>query len=124
MLNKTKKILVVEDEKSLCDVIRFKLEHLGIETIVAGSAEEAIEILKKDGVDLVWLDLKLPKMNGIDFLEILKSNQEWKDKKVIVVSVSGSDEIKEKTKNLGVIDYIVKSELKLDDIIKRVIAIA
>ncbi len=119
-----KKILVVEDEKSLCDVIKFKLDHLGIETVVVNSAEEAIEILKKDGIDLIWLDLTLPKMGGLEFLEVLRNNQEWQNKKVIVVAVAGSDEIKEKTRKMGVIDHIIKNEIKLDDIVKRAAAIA
>lgn len=115
-----KKILVVEDEKPLSEAIKFKLERQGITALISNSAEEAMDILKKESVDLIWLDLKLPKINGIEFLKIIRDNPDWKDKKVIIVSASGSDEMKERAKAMGILDYIVKNEMKLDDIIKNV----
>jgi len=117
---KNKKILVVEDEKPLSEAIKFKLERQGITALISNSAEEAMDILKKESVDLIWLDLKLPKINGIEFLKIIRDNPDWKDKKVIIVSASGSDEMKERAKAMGILDYIVKNEMKLDDIIKNV----
>ncbi len=116
---KNKKILVVEDEKPLCDAIKFKLERQGIKALISNSAEEAMEILKKENVDLIWLDIKLPIINGIEFLKIIRNNPDWKDKKVIIVSASGSDDMKQKAKGMGILDYIVKNEMKLDDIIER-----
>jgi len=115
-----KKILVVEDEKPLSEAIKFKLERQGMTALISNSAEEAMDILKKESVDLIWLDLKLPKINGIEFLKIIRDNPDWKDKKVIIVSASGSDEMKERAKAMGILDYIVKNEMKLDDIIKNV----
>ena len=117
---KNKKILVVEDEKPLFEAIKFKLERQGITALVSNSAEEAIEILKKENVDLIWLDLKLPRISGIEFLKIIRDNPDWKNKKVIIVSASGSDEMKERAKAMGILDYIVKNEMKLNDIIKNV----
>jgi len=115
-----KKILVVEDEKPLCDAIKFRLERYGITAFISNTAEEAMKILKKENVDLIWLDIKLPIINGIEFLKIIRNNPDWKDKKVIVVSASGSDEMKKKMGEMGILDFIVKNEMKLDDIIKRV----
>ena len=117
---KNKKILVVEDKKPLSEAIKFKLERQGMTALISNSAEEAMDILKKESVDLIWLDLKLPKINGIEFLKIIRDNPDWKDKKVIIVSASGSDEMKERAKAMGILDYIVKNEMKLDDIIKNV----
>lgn len=114
-----KKILVVEDEKPLCDAIKFKLERQGITALVSNSAEEAMEILKKENVDLIWLDIKLPKLSGIEFLKIIRNSQDWKDKKVMIVSASGSDEMKKKMGDMGISDYIVKNEMKLDDLVAR-----
>ena len=117
---KNKKILVVEDKKPLSEAIKFKLERQGMTALISNSAEEAMDILKKESVDLIWLDLKLPKINGIEFLKIIRDNPDWKDKKVIIVSASGSDEMKERAKAMGILDYIVKNEMKLNDIIKNV----
>ena len=113
------KILIVEDEKSLSEAIKFKMEHQGVNAFVSNSAEEAMNILQKEDIDLIWLDLKLPKISGIEFLKIVRDNPAWKDKKVIIVSASGSDDMKQKAKEMGILDYIVKNEMKLDDIIKR-----
>ena len=85
---KNKKILIVEDEKPLCDAIKFRLERHGITAFISNSAEEAMEILKKEDVDLIWLDIKLPKVSGIEFLKIIRSNPDWKNKKVMIVSAS------------------------------------
>ena len=114
-----KKILVVEDEKPLSDAIKFKLERQGMTAFISNSAEEAMEILKKENIDLIWLDIKLPKVSGVEFLKIIRNNPDWKDKKVIVVSASGSDEMKNKMREMEILDYIVKNEMKLEDIIKR-----
>lgn len=116
----TKTILVIEDEKSLNEAIKLKLEKLGFNVIAVPLAEEALEIMKKKDVDLIWLDLRLPKMNGFDFLKIIKNDEKFKDKKVVIVSVSGGLETKEEAEKLGASDYLVKSEYKLDEIISRV----
>lgn len=120
-----KNILVVEDEKSLCEAIRIKLEKRGIGVKAVNSAEEAIKFLEgSNNPDLIWLDLRLPRMNGLQFLELMRNNPDWKNKKVIIVSVSGSQEIIEKAKALGIVDYLVKSELEFNNIIDKVIVAA
>ncbi len=114
-----KKILVVEDEKPLSEAIKFKLERQGITALVSNSAEEAMNILKKENVDLIWLDIKLPKINGMEFLKIIRNNPDWKNKKVLIVSASGGDDVKEKAEQLGIVGYLVKNDYQLDEIIKR-----
>ncbi len=116
------KILVIEDEKSLAEAIKLKLSNKGFEVLTTALAEEGLEILKNnDDINFIWLDLRLPKMNGMDFLKILREDSQFKNTKVVIVSVSGDDEIKGKAHILGVSDYLVKSEFKLDDIIERVV---
>jgi len=114
-----KKILIVEDEKPLREAIKFKLEKQGIEAVAASNAEEAMVFLGKNNIDLVWLDLKLPKIHGLELLKIIRENPDWKDKKVLIVSASGSDEMKTKATQLGVVGYLVKNDYPLDDIIKK-----
>lgn len=118
----TKTILVVEDNVALSEAITLKLKKEGYNVIPALNAEKAIEVLEKDkkDVDFIWLDILLPGMNGLDFLKYIRGNEGLKDKKVAIVSVSGGIESKEKGLALGIVDYIVKSELRLEDIIKRV----
>lgn len=115
-----KTVLVVEDEQSLNKAISMKLEKKGYKVFSVTTAEEAIPILEKEEIDFIWLDILLPGMNGLEFLGIIRKKPLLKDKKVAVVSVSGSFGTKEEAKRLGAVDYIVKSEYKLDDIIERV----
>ena len=118
----TKAILVIEDELYLNEAIKFKLNSRGFRTFAVGTAEEGLEVLLKKEIHLIWLDLRLPKMDGIKFLEIIRNNEKLKDKKVVVVSVSASFEKQERTKELGVLDYIVKSDLQLEEIVDRIMA--
>ncbi len=115
-----KTILVIEDELYLSEAIKFKLDDRGFRTFTVGTAEEGLELLLKKEIHLIWLDLRLPKMDGIKFLEKIRNNEKLKDKKVVVVSVSASFEKQEKAKELGVLDYIVKSDLQLEEIIDRI----
>lgn len=115
-----KSILVIEDEAPLGEAIKFKLDNRGFKTILAGTAEEGLECLAKKDINLIWLDLRLPKMDGIKFLEKIRNDERFKDKKVVIVSVSASAEKQDKAKELGVLDYITKSDLQLEEIIERI----
>ncbi|KKR46717.1 MAG: PhoP family transcriptional regulator, partial [Parcubacteria group bacterium GW2011_GWB1_40_14] len=85
-----KPILIVEDEKSLMEAVRIKLTHDGFTTSCAGSAEEAEEIMKTTQPSLIWLDLMLPGMQGLDFLRKVRTTEEGAKIPVVVVSNSGS----------------------------------
>jgi DNA-binding response OmpR family regulator len=115
-----KNILVVEDEQSLNRAIAMKLEKKGYKVFPVFTAEEAMPIVEKENIDFIWLDILLPGMSGLEFLGIIRKKPPLKDKKVSIVSVSSGFMTKEEAKKLGAIDYIVKSEYKLDDIIGRV----
>lgn len=115
-----KTILVVEDEKPLSDAIKRKLEKQGHTVIQALRAEDAIEILKLKKPDFIWLDFLLPGMNGMEFLEKIKSEKDTSSVPVVMVSVSGGSDNIEKALSLGASDYIVKSQFPLDKIIEKV----
>lgn len=117
-----KTILVIEDDLALNSAIKIKLEKAGYNVVSVLTAEEAIPILENQAqvIDFIWLDILLPGMSGLEFLNIIRKRPFLKDKKVAVVSVSGSYGTKDTAMKLGVVDYIVKSEYKLDDIIKRI----
>lgn len=115
-----KTILVVEDDLALQEAIKLKLEKDGINVWTAVTGEEALSILKDKKPNLVWLDILLPKINGLEFLEIIRKDSDLKDLPVVVVSVSGGMEKVIQARSLGILDYIVKSEGSLDIIIKRV----
>lgn len=117
-----KTILLVEDDKALNRAVTFKLQQKGHTVISTLSSEEAFEALRsKPEIDLIWLDILLPGMNGIDFLIELRTRPEGKNKKVVICSVSGGAESKEVAMNLGVVDYLVKSDYDLNNLVETVV---
>ena len=117
--NKT--ILVVEDEQNLLEAIKRRLKKESVNVLTAKTGEEALTALEKEKPDLVWLDILLPGINGIEVLRNIRNNPSLKNLKVVVVSIScGDDKIKE-ARALNAMDYIVKSESTLKSIIKRVL---
>jgi DNA-binding response OmpR family regulator len=98
------KILIVEDEKRIADVVQSYLEREGFEAIVASTGEEALSQLKK-GFDLVILDLMLPDIDGET---ICSSLREISDVPIIMLTAKSSEEDRVKGLGLGADDYVVK----------------
>lgn len=115
-----KTVLVVEDEAPLQDAIKLKMQREGFHYLSAVTAEDALVILEKEKPDLIWLDLLMPGMGGFAFLELLRQNPKYRDLPVVIVSVSASPEKIRRAFELNVVDYLVKSHYKLEDIIKRI----
>ncbi len=116
--NKT--VLVVEDEPALQEAIKFKLEKRGINVMLASSGEQALEMLKQKRPQLIWLDILLPGINGLEVLEKIRQDNQLKDLAVIMVSVSAGPEKIKRAQEMKALDYIVKSDYKLDDIVEKV----
>lgn len=115
-----KTILLVEDEQALQEAIKLKLEKEGIGVMAVSSGEDAVNYLKKSKPDLVWLDVLLPGMNGLEVLRKIREEFKMQSLPVVVISVSaGQDKIKQAL-SLGAADYIIKSGYNLGDIISRV----
>jgi CheY-like chemotaxis protein len=113
-------ILVVEDEPALQEAVELKLKKEGFAVLTAGSAEEALIILHDTRPDMIWLDLLMPGMGGFALLERLREMPSLKNIPVMVVSVSAGPEKLRRAFELNVIDYVVKSQYKLEDIVGKV----
>jgi two-component system phosphate regulon response regulator PhoB len=120
-MNKSKPlVLVVEDEAALQEAARLKLAKEGIEPIIAGTGEEGLEILKKRKPDLIWLDILLPGMNGLEFLHQVRENPDTKDLPVIILSVSSGPEKVKQAFTMNVVDYLVKNEYTIEKVVGKV----
>lgn len=118
---KNKAIILVEDEPALREAVIMKFEKDGIKVFPFSNGSEALEFMKNGNkADLVWLDILLPGMNGLELLQIMRQDDKLKDMPVVIVSVSASREKLKKASDLKVLDFIVKSEGSLDSIVARV----
>jgi len=118
-----KHILIVEDEYAIAHTLQLKLQHCGYNVETASNGEEAKAFFEKNPktVDVILLDLIMPVMNGFDFLEYLQKTGNTIP--VIVSSNLSQEEDIVRAKELGAVDYYVKSEISVSDVVEHVEAI-
>lgn len=114
------KILIVEDEKPLATAYKTILEKNGYEVAVSYDGEEALEALKGGMPDLILLDMKMPKMNGLEFLRQLEKNGAEPDKRVIVFSNQDAQPDIDEAFKLGAKRYLLKSWAAPQDLVRVV----
>jgi len=102
------KILIVEDDKHISKLVKYNLEKEGFCCIVTVTAEEALEILDKDSIDLIILDIMLPKMDGLKTCKIIKQDKKLSSIPIIMLTAKGEEVDRVVGFELGVDDYIVK----------------
>lgn len=112
------RILIVDDEESICEILQFNLEASGYQTVVAHSAEEALE-LDLSVFDLILLDVMMGQMSGFKMARILKENPQTATVPIIFCSAKGSEESKVSGLDIGADDYISKP-FSVKEVIARV----
>ncbi len=117
MADKTK-ILIIEDEEALISLLKVKLEKEGFDVECAYNGEEGYKKIKEYKPDLILLDIVMPKMNGYEVLE--KMNEDNIKIPVIIISNSGQPVELEKTKKLGAVDHLIKTQFNPIDVIKKI----
>lgn len=117
-----KTVLIVEDDVYMVRAYVMKLEKEdGVKVEVANDGEAASEFVKKNKpVDLVILDLMLPKKSGFDVLKEMKENKLWKSVPVVILSNLGQQEDISRGKELGANDYIIKADNNINEVIKKI----
>jgi DNA-binding response OmpR family regulator len=115
-----KVVFVVEDDGFLMKAYQMKLAKTGLEVWSAMDGHDALKFLEKDPPNIVMLDLMLPGVSGFDILETMRKNEKWKKVPVIILTNLGQTQDIERGKKLGIADYIIKANTKINDIIKRV----
>lgn len=103
------KILIVEDERMLNDAYRLILNKEGYKVFTAFNGEEALAVTKKVEPDLILLDLRMPKMNGIEFLKEYQLSQRHPHTKVIVFSNLDMQREIDEAYDLGAQKYMLKA---------------
>jgi len=115
---KTKKIMIIEDEKALLVLMEKKLRKEGYLPITAPTGTEGLQKIRESQPDLILLDIVIPDKNGYEVLEEMHSDPLLSKIPVIIISNSEPDE--EKIFALGACDYLIKADLTPEDILKKV----
>ncbi len=117
---KQKKILLVEDDDALASVYQTRLQAEGFDVKRVPNGEDALAAALEYKPDLTLLDVMMPKVSGFDVLDILRNTPETAKIKVIMLTALSQDSDKERAKNLGVDDYLVKSQVVIADVVDRI----
>jgi len=102
----SKKILVVDDEKAICEILEEFLSLFGHSVTSANSGADAIEVVRRASPDVVFLDIRMPGMSGLDVLKEIKALDS--SIRVIMISAFGDEETESMARELGADGYIQK----------------
>lgn len=103
-----RKVLVVDDEENITQILEFSIAAEGYEVITASNGEEAIEKARREQPNLIILDIMMPKVDGYEACRVLKSNPMTKKIPVILLTAKGREIDKRLGFEVGAADYIVK----------------
>jgi CheY-like chemotaxis protein len=106
---KGKKILVVDDNKTYGRLMSILLSKQGYKIYIEENVNEALKLLNKDEFSLIISDLVMPNDDGVDFLKVLKENEQTKDIPVIIISGYDTQDHVDNLKGLGAFDVLPKS---------------
>ncbi len=118
------RILIVEDERRLSNIIKKGLVENGFAVDQAFDGEEAMTYLKSEKPDLIVLDLILPKKSGFEVLESVSKDPQLSQVPVVILSNLGQESDVEKAKALGALEYYIKVRTSIDsfvDVVKNIL---
>lgn len=116
---KKSKILFVEDDSDLTSLYEMRMKMEGLDVSVCSDGETALQEGKRIQPDLILLDLMMPKLDGFAALEQFRQLPETKGAKIIVMSAIGEKQDIDRVMGLGADDYIVKSQITINDVMQR-----
>lgn len=113
-------VLIVEDDPSIQNLYRTKLENSGFEVLTGNNGVEGLQAMEKKTPDIVLLDVMMPVMNGFEMLKKMRDKKEWEELPVIILSNYG--EVDQMTEGFtsGATDYLIKAEHTPSDVVEIV----
>ena len=90
------------------------------DVLTATSGAEALEKVEQEAPDIVLLDVMMPKISGFDVLDILRNTPETTNVRIVMLTALSQEKDKERAKQLGVDDYLVKSQVVIADVVDRI----
>jgi CheY-like chemotaxis protein len=120
MQTPTKQILLVEDDRFLRRASSASLRQRGWAVLTAADGEQALTMAGREAIDLILLDMLMPKLRGLDVMRALTANEKTQAIPVLILSNSSREDDVEEVMRLGAVGYLVKSNLSLQDLCDRV----
>ncbi|MDD4062390.1 MAG: response regulator [Candidatus Pacebacteria bacterium] len=115
----SKKILIIDDDEILADVLRNKLEENGFIVSVAYNGVDGLSIIKKENPDIILLDIVMPKMGGFEVMEELQ--KDGIKIPIIIVSNSGQPVEIDLAQKLGAKDWLVKTDFDPKEVLEKIL---
>lgn len=115
-----KKILMVEDDDALANVYMTRLQAEGFDLKRVPNGEDALAAALEYRPDLILLDVMMPKVSGFDVLDILRNTPETANMKIVMLTALSQETDKQRAQQLGVDDYLVKSQVVIADVVDRI----
>lgn len=118
----SKKVLTVDDSKTMREMVTFTLKGAGYDVVEAEDGAQAVSLLKGEKVDAVITDLNMPNMNGFELIKTLRADPNYKFMPILMLTTEGEASKKEEGKAAGATGWIVKpfNPEKLVDVVKKV----
>lgn len=118
--NEKKIILIIEDDEILLRALYLTFHENKYTIASANDGETAFKMTERLKPDIILLDLLIPKVNGFDYLRMVKGNSILKKIPIIILSNLGDKDSIEKAKDLGADDYFIKSDTDLSELLNKV----
>ena len=115
-----KKILLIEDEEIMIDLLQKKLINEGYDVSVARDGEEGLKKVREVKPDIVLSDIIMPKKGGFEVIEEIKKDPDLKNIPIIVISNSGQPVEIDRAQRLGACDWLIKTEFDPQEVIEKV----
>lgn len=104
------RVLFVEDDRSVAQMYKLKLELDGYRVNVAYDGETAVDMANTETPDIIFLDVRLPKLDGLGVLQALRADPKTEDVRVVILSNYSQRELGDRVSNLGVLAFLKKTE--------------
>jgi len=120
MSDKKVRILLVEDDLALATAYRVRMEAEGFDVRHCPDGEQALQEAIGYRPDLILLDIMMPKISGFDVLDILRNTKETSHTKIIILTALSQPSDRQRAKDLGADEFLVKSQAVIADVMKRI----
>lgn len=114
------RVLLIEDEKEVAELYKLKLTLDGYEVVVASSGQEGLEEAFKKEPELIFLDIKMPEMDGFEVLKKLRKSPKTESIPVVILSNFDEEDLIERGLTLGANEYLIKSQFTPEQISEKV----